>query len=65
MKNVQVTKERVHPALQNMNFLIFFLLLWAIFNLLDPDSYPDLLTRLIRIRSGSAALAAWQRFDAE
>ncbi len=30
--------EREHPALQNMKFLNFFLILWAIFNLLDPDS---------------------------
>jgi len=35
-------KER--PALQNMKFLNFFLLLWVIFDLLDPD--PDPLTRL-------------------
>jgi hypothetical protein len=42
--------KREHSALQNMIFLIFFLLLWVTFALLDPD----LLTRLnpdpIRIR---------------
>jgi hypothetical protein len=26
-----------HPALQNMKFLNFFLFLWVIFALLDPD----------------------------
>ncbi len=31
--------KRGHPTLQNMNFKIFFLLLWVIFALLDPD--PD------------------------
>ncbi len=29
--------KREHPALQYMKFLIFFLLLWVIFALLDPD----------------------------
>jgi hypothetical protein len=29
--------KRGHPALINMKFLNFFLLLWAIFVLLDPD----------------------------
>jgi hypothetical protein len=31
--------KREHPALQNMKFLNFFLFLWVIFALLDPD--PD------------------------
>jgi hypothetical protein len=31
--------KRGHPTLQNMNFDTFFLLLWVIFALLDPD--PD------------------------
>ncbi len=31
--------KREHPALQNMKFLNFFLLLWVIFALLDPE--PD------------------------
>jgi hypothetical protein len=31
--------KREHPALQNMKFLDFFLFLWVIFALLDPD--PD------------------------
>jgi hypothetical protein len=34
--------KREHPALQNMKFLNFFLLLRVIFALLDPD--PDPLT---------------------
>jgi hypothetical protein len=29
--------KRGHPTLQNMNFYKFFLLLWVIFALLDPD----------------------------
>jgi hypothetical protein len=29
--------KREHPALQNMEILNFFLLLWVIFVLLDPD----------------------------
>jgi hypothetical protein len=46
MKDVQATGEasspqREHPALQNMKYLRrFFLFLWVIFALLDPD--PDL-----------------------
>jgi hypothetical protein len=31
--------KREHPALQSMKFLNFFLLLWVILALLDPD--PD------------------------
>jgi hypothetical protein len=34
--------KRGHPTLQNMNSYNFFLLLWVIFALLDPDP----LTRL-------------------
>jgi hypothetical protein len=30
--------KRGHPTLQNMNFYKFFLLLWVIFALLDPDT---------------------------
>jgi hypothetical protein len=29
--------KREHPAIQNMKFLHFFLFLWVIFALLDPD----------------------------
>jgi hypothetical protein len=29
--------QREHPTLQNMTFLDFFLFLWVIFALLDPD----------------------------
>jgi hypothetical protein len=41
--DVQVTEEvfssqKKHPALQNMKSPNFFLLLWLIFALLDPDS---------------------------
>jgi hypothetical protein len=43
IKDFQATGEtfstqREHSALQNMNFLNFFLFLWVIFALLDP--YP-------------------------
>ncbi len=35
---LQLSKENIqNPALQNMKFLQFFLLLWVIFALLDPD----------------------------
>jgi hypothetical protein len=33
--------KRGHPTLQNMNFYKFFLLLWVIFALLDPEPDPD------------------------
>ncbi len=36
---LQLSKEAIHPTLQNMNFYKFFLLLWVTFALLDPD--PD------------------------
>jgi hypothetical protein len=44
IKDVQVTEEALssqkrHPALQNMKFLNLFLLLWVIFDFLNPD--PD------------------------
>jgi hypothetical protein len=29
--------KREHPALQNMKFLNFFIILWVISDLLDPD----------------------------
>jgi hypothetical protein len=29
--------KREHPALQKMTFILFFLCLWVIFALLDPD----------------------------
>jgi hypothetical protein len=31
--------KREHPALQNIKFYNFFLVLWVIFALLDPDPY--------------------------
>jgi hypothetical protein len=34
--------KRGHPTLQNMNFYKFFLLLWVIFALLDPDPLTPL-----------------------
>jgi hypothetical protein len=45
IKDIQVGTEEAfssqkrHPALQNMKFLNFLLILWVIFDLLDPD--PD------------------------
>ncbi len=34
------TLKREHPALQTMQFNNFFLCLWVIFALLDPDTAP-------------------------
>jgi hypothetical protein len=31
----------LHPALQNMKIMYFFLFLWVIFALLDPDPDPQ------------------------
>jgi hypothetical protein len=46
--------KREHPALQNMKFLKFFLLLWVIFGLLNPDLDPEYGSRSIDpIESGS------------
>jgi hypothetical protein len=44
--------KREHPALQKMKFMNFFLCLWVIFALLDPDSDPrtPVIPYLIRIR---------------
>ncbi len=33
--------KREHPALKKIKFIRFFLCLWVIFALLDPDPYPD------------------------
>jgi hypothetical protein len=45
MKDIQETGEtfalkREHQALESMKFLNFFLLLWVIFALLNPDPGP-------------------------
>ncbi len=45
-RSLQLSKEKEHPALQNMKFLNFFLLLWVIFALLDTDPDPNPLTGL-------------------
>jgi hypothetical protein len=37
LRGIEASKLDPDPALQNMKFLNFFLLLWAIFALLDPD----------------------------
>ncbi len=42
--------KREHPTLQNMKFLNFFLFLWVIFALLDPDPLTWLNPNTIRIR---------------
>jgi hypothetical protein len=42
--------KRYHPTLQNMNFYKFFLLLWVIFAILDPDPLTRLNPDPIRIR---------------
>jgi hypothetical protein len=47
---------REHPALQNIKILYFFLFLWVIFALLDPD--PDPATQIYAdpCESGSETL---------
>jgi hypothetical protein len=46
--------KREHPALQNMKLLNFFLFLWVIFVLMDPDSDSVIgSTDLIESGSGS------------
>ncbi len=39
LQKIRVLK-REHPAHQNMKILYFFLFLWVIFALLDPDRQP-------------------------
>jgi hypothetical protein len=34
--------KREHPVLKNMKILDFFLFLWVIFGLLDPDPAPQI-----------------------
>jgi hypothetical protein len=46
--------KREHPALQNMKILYFFLFLWVIFALLDPDPATQINTD--PCGSGSATL---------
>jgi hypothetical protein len=51
--------KREHPALQSMKFLNFFLLLWVILALLDPDpdsKYGAGSTDLIQSGSGSETM---------
>jgi hypothetical protein len=45
-----------HPTLQNMNFLNFFLFLWVIFALLDPDPLTRLNPDPIEIRIRNPAI---------
>jgi hypothetical protein len=45
--------KREHPAFQNMKILYFFLYLWVILALLDPD--PDLATQINADQCGSGA----------
>jgi hypothetical protein len=45
--------KREHPALQNMKILDFFLFLWVIFALLDPD--PDPATQINADPCGSGS----------
>ncbi len=50
-RNLQPSKVNIQiPALQNMKFITFFLLLWVIFALLDPDPGTPLNLNPIRIR---------------
>jgi hypothetical protein len=46
--------KREHPALQNKKFLNFFLCLWSVFALLDPDLDSEAVSRSTDlIESGS------------
>jgi hypothetical protein len=45
--------KREHPVLKNMKILDFFLFLWVIFNLLDPD--PDPATQINADPCGSGS----------
>jgi hypothetical protein len=40
LQEKSLTLKREHPALQKINFVNFFLCLWFIFALLDPDTDP-------------------------
>jgi hypothetical protein len=48
--------KRKHPALRNMKFLYFFLFLWVIFALLDPDPDPAAQIKADPCGSGSETL---------
>jgi hypothetical protein len=48
--------KREHPAIQNIKFLNFFLLLWVIFALLDLDPDPATQINADPCGSGSATL---------
>jgi hypothetical protein len=58
--------KREHPAIQNMKFLQFFLFLWVIFALLDPDPatqinpdpYGSVSATLVLLSVGEVALLA-------
>ncbi len=65
-RHKEVTKKAVishHPAIQNMKFLNFFLILWVIFALMDPDpdsEYGSGSSDLTEFGSGSETLlASW------
>ncbi len=51
--------KREHPALINMNILYFFLFLWEIFALLDPD--PDPATQINADPCGSGSTTLLRR----
>ncbi len=59
--------KRGYPALQNMNFKKFFLLLWVIFALLDPDPLtrlnPDPIRIQIQIRNPDKKIQNYHRGD--
>jgi hypothetical protein len=61
IKDAQATGEAFspqgeHPALKNMKILVFFLFLWVIFALRDPDPNPAAQINADPCGSGSETL---------
>ncbi len=50
-------RKKLHPVLQNVEFLIFFLFLWVIFGRLEPDPHWECGTDQNRCGSGSERLS--------
>jgi hypothetical protein len=53
--------KREHPVLKNMKILDFFLFLWVIFALLDPDPDPATQSNADPCGSGSKTLRSTTR----
>ncbi len=53
--------KKEHPALQKMKFINFFLCLWVIFALLDPDTVPGIPLNPDPIRIRIHSIAVYDR----